>query len=133
LSFGYAKLNNPVNFDNRVNPVKVLIAFPNTPEEARRAPKDIKVPLAYTNSEGNRLRRPLFSVQEFEEIGYKLSTYPTALLCPVTQAIKQVVTNLVKTGSTGHDPEQMIVWRKEVEDLIGLEELYKIESDTVEQ
>jgi 2-methylisocitrate lyase-like PEP mutase family enzyme len=133
LSFGYAKLNNPVNPDNRVNPVKVLIAFPNTLEEAKRAPKDIKGPLAYTNSEGNRLRRPLFSVQEFEEIGYKLSTYPTALLCPVIQAIKQVVTNLVKTGSTGHDPEQMIVWRKEVEDLIGLEELYKIESDTMEQ
>lgn len=111
----------------------MVMIFPNTLDEAKRAPKDIKGPLAYTNSEGNRLRRPLFSVQEFEEIGYKLSTYPTALLCPVTQAIKQVVTNLVKTGSTGHDPEQMIVWRKEVEDLIGLEELYKIESDTVEK
>jgi methylisocitrate lyase len=111
----------------------MVMIFPNTLDEAKRAPKDIKGPLAYTNSEGNRLRRPLFSVQEFEEIGYKLSTYPTALLCPVTQAIKQVVTNLVKTGTTGHDPEQMIVWRKEVEDLIGLEELYKIESDTVEK
>jgi methylisocitrate lyase len=111
----------------------LVMIFPNTLDEAKRAPKDIKGPLAYTNSEGNRLRRPLFSVQEFEEIGYKLSTYPTALLCPVTQAIKQVVTNLVKTGSTGHDPEQMIVWRKEVEDLIGLEALYKIESDTVEK
>jgi len=27
----------------------------------------------------------------------------------------------------------MIVWRKEVEDLIGLEEYYRIESDTVER
>jgi hypothetical protein len=26
----------------------------------------------------------------------------------------------------------MILWRKEVEDLIGLDEYYKIESDTVE-
>ena len=28
---------------------------------------------------------------------------------------------------------QMIVWRKEVEDLIGLEEYYRIESATVER
>jgi len=26
----------------------------------------------------------------------------------------------------------MVVWRKEVEDLIGLEEAYKIEAETVE-
>jgi 2-methylisocitrate lyase-like PEP mutase family enzyme len=111
----------------------MVMIFPNTLEEATRAPRDIKGPLAYTNSEGNRLRRPLFSVQQFEEIGFKLSTYPTALLCPVTQAIKKVVTSLVRTGSTGLDPEEMIVWRKEVEDLIGLEEKYQIESDTVEK
>jgi len=32
-----------------------------------------------------------------------------------------------------HDPEEMIVWRKEVEDLIGLEEYCRIESETVER
>jgi 2-methylisocitrate lyase-like PEP mutase family enzyme len=72
-------------------------------------------------------------VQEFEDLGYKLSTYPTALLCPVTQEIKRVITNLRTTGVTGLDREKMIVWRKEVEDLIGLEEYYRIESDTVER
>lgn len=111
----------------------MVMIFPNTEEEARQAPREIKGPLAYTNSEGNRLRRPLFSVQEFQDLGYKLSTYPTALLCPVTQTIKRVVTNLLTTGVSGQDPEQMIVWRKEVEDLIGLEEYYKIESATVER
>ena len=112
---------------------EMVMIFPNTPEEARRAPRDVKGLLAYTNSEGNRLRRPLFSVQEFQELGYKLSTYPTALLCPVTQTIKSVVTNLLTKGVSGQDPEQMIVWRKEVEDLIGLEEYYRIESATVER
>lgn len=112
---------------------EMVMIFPNTPEEARQAPRDVKGLLAYTNSEGNRLRRPLFSVQEFQELGYKLSTYPTALLCPVTQTIKSVVTNLLTKGVSGQDPEQMIVWRKEVEDLIGLEEYYKIESATVER
>jgi methylisocitrate lyase len=112
---------------------EIVMIFPDAEDEARQAPREIKGPLAYTNSEGNRLRRPLFSVQEFEDLGYKLSTYPTALLCPVTQEIKRVITNLRTTGVTGLDREKMIVWRKEVEDLIGLEEYYRIESDTVER
>ena len=112
---------------------EMVMIFPNTREEAIQAVKEIKGPLAYTNSEGNKLRRPLFSVQEFQDIGYKLSTYPTALLCPVTQTLKRVITNMVTKGESGNDPEEMIVWRKEVEDLIGLEEYYRIEADTVEK
>lgn len=112
---------------------EMVMIFPNTHDEARQAPREIKGPLAYTNSEGNLLRRPLFSVQEFQDIGYKLSTYPTALLCPVTQTLKRVITNLRTAGVSGNDPEEMIAWRKEVEDLIGLEEYYRIESETVER
>jgi 2-methylisocitrate lyase-like PEP mutase family enzyme len=111
----------------------MVMIFPNTREEAIQATKEVKGLLAYTNSEGNKLRRPLFSVQEFEDIGYKLSTYPTALLCPVTQTLKRVINNLVTKGVSGNDPEEMIPWRKEVEDLIGLEEYYRIESETVER
>jgi 2-methylisocitrate lyase-like PEP mutase family enzyme len=111
----------------------MVMIFPDAEDEARRAPREIKGPVAYTNSEGNRLRRPLFSAQEFQQLGYKLSTYPTALLCPVTQAMKRVIESLLTRGVSGNDPEQMIVWRKEVEDLIGLEEYYKIESATVER
>jgi methylisocitrate lyase len=112
---------------------EMVMIFPDKEQEARQAPREIKGPLAYTNSEGNRLRRPLFTWQEFEELGYKLSTYPTALLCPVTQELKRVITNFLTKGESGLDREKMIVWRKEVEDLIGLEEYYKIESDTVER
>ncbi len=112
---------------------EMVMIFPNTLEEARQAPREIKGLLAYTNSEGNRFGRPLFSAQEFEDMGYKLATYPTALLCPVTQEMKRVITNLTTRGESGLPQDQMIVWRKEVEDLIGLEEYYKIESDTVER
>lgn len=112
---------------------EMVMIFPNTVEEARQAPREIKGLLAYTNSEGNRFGRPLFSAQEFEDMGYKLSTYPTALLCPVTQELKRVITHLTATGLSGLPQDKMIVWRKEVEDLIGLEEYYKIESDTVER
>ena len=110
----------------------VMIA-PDAQAEAEAAPKDINGPIAYINSEGNRLRRPLFSIAEFDALGYKTATYPTALLCPVTQVMKQVMTNLMQTGVSGNDPEDMILWRKETEDLIGLEEKYAIESATVEK
>jgi len=111
----------------------MVMVFPNTLDEARRAPRDIKGPVAYTNSEGNRLGRPIFTEKEFEELGYRLSTNPTALLCPVTQEIKRVITNLRTQGSSGLPQDKMILWRKEVEDLIGLEEYYRIESATVER
>jgi 2-methylisocitrate lyase-like PEP mutase family enzyme len=111
---------------------EMVLIFPSTLEEAKQAPREIKGPVCYTNSEGNMLRRPLFTVKQFEDMGYKLSTYVTALLCPVTQEIKRIVTNLLTTGESGLDNEKMILWRKEVEDLIGLEEYYKIESATVE-
>ena len=110
----------------------VMIA-PDALDEARRAPQDINGPIAYINSEGNRLRRPLFSIKEFDELGYKTATYPTALLCPVTQVMKKVMKTLMETGVSGNDPEAMIAQRKEVEDLIGLEEKYAIERATVER
>jgi 2-methylisocitrate lyase-like PEP mutase family enzyme len=112
---------------------EMVMIFPNTEEEARQAPREIKGLLAYTNSEGNRFGRPLFNVQQFEDMGYKLSTYPTALLCPVTQELKRVITHMVTRGESGLPQDKMILWRKEVEDLIGLEEMYKIESATVER
>lgn len=112
---------------------EMVMIFPNSLEEARRAPREIKGPVTYVNSEGNRLNRPLFSVKEFEDMGYKMATYPTALLCPVTQELKRVITNLKTHGASGLPQDKMIVWRKEVEDLIGLDEYYRIESETVER
>jgi 2-methylisocitrate lyase-like PEP mutase family enzyme len=49
----------------------MAMVFPNTVEEARQAPLEIKGPLWYTNSEGNVLRRPVFSVKELEDMGYR--------------------------------------------------------------
>jgi 2-methylisocitrate lyase-like PEP mutase family enzyme len=112
---------------------EMVMCFPNNLEEAKRAPREINGHVAFVNSEGNRLKRPIFSVQEFSDMGYKLATYPTQLLCPVTQEIKRIITNLKTTGRSGLSQGDMIVWRKECEDLIGLDEYYKVESATVER
>ena len=44
--------------------------------------------VCYVNSEGNRFQRPLFNVKQFEDMGFKMTTNPTALLCPVTQEFR---------------------------------------------
>jgi methylisocitrate lyase len=111
----------------------MVMIFPNSPAEARQAPREIKGPVSYVNSEGNRLKRPVFSVKEFEDMGYKMATYPTQLLCPVVQEMKRVITTLKTRGTSGLPQDKMIVWRKECEDLIGLDEYYRIEGETVER
>ena len=112
---------------------EMVMIFPNTVEEARRAPREINGPVCYVNSEGNRFKRPIFSTQEFEDMGYKMSTYPTQLLCPATQEMKRIIKNFITTGRSGLANDDMIKWRKECEDLIGLDEYYKIEAATVER
>ena len=111
----------------------MIMCFPNTLDEVRRAPREIKGLVCTVNGEGNRHGRPVFSVKEFQEMGYKLATYPTTLLCPITQEMKRIITNLKTEGVSGSAPDKMVLWRKECEDLIGLEEYYKIESQTVER
>ncbi len=111
---------------------EVVMVFPNTVEEARMAVREIKGSLWYTNSEGNRLGRPVFSVKELEDMGYKGVSYSAMLICAITQEMKRVLTHLKSKGVSGLQAEDMIRWRKEVEDIVGLEEHYKVESETVE-
>jgi hypothetical protein len=47
--------------------------------------------------------------------------------------LKRIFTNLQTKGISGLPSDDMIRWRKEVEDLIGLEEYYKLEVETVER
>ena len=107
--------------------------FPNTVEECKRVTKEVKGHVCYVNSEGNRFQRPVFSVKQFEDMGFKMTTNPTALLCPVTQELKRVLTNFKTQGESGLPAQEMIAWRKECETLIGLDEMYKVERDTVEK
>ncbi len=111
----------------------LVMLFPNTDEEARRAPKDVRVPLVYVNSEGNRLGRPIFSMREAEEIGYKVLYDAITVTLMAYRAVRDMLTHLKATGRTGLDQAEMIPMRKAIEDTIGLEEYYRIERETVER
>jgi methylisocitrate lyase len=111
----------------------LIMLFPNSLDEARRAPREIRAPLVYVNSEGNRLGRPVFSVREAEDLGYKVLYDAITTITVAFRAVREVLTRLKATGRTGLDQGEMVPLRQAVEDAIGLEELYRIERETVER
>lgn len=111
----------------------MVMIFPNTPEEARKAPAEISAPLIYVNSEGNRLGRPIFAAQELETMGYKMVNDAISAVAVVFRSVKELFQRLKATGRTGMDQVVFQGIRKEIEDTIGLEEYYRIEEDTVEK
>ena len=61
--------------------------FPNTLEEARLVPKEIRSPVVYVNSPVNRLGRPLIPWQELEEMGYKMVLDSATAVIAAAQAV----------------------------------------------
>jgi len=110
----------------------MVMIFPNTDEEARQAPKEIRAPLVYVNSEGNRLGRPLLPINQLEDYGYKMVNDAISAITVMYKNVKELFTRLKQTGSTGMDQEVFRNIRKEIEDTMGLDEYYRIEEETVE-
>jgi methylisocitrate lyase len=110
----------------------LVMLFPNTAEEARKAPAAVKAPLIFVNSEGNRLGRPIFPIGDLEAMGYKMVNDAISAITTMFQSVKDLFVRLKKTGRTGMDPSVFMKVRKDLEDTIGLEEYYRIEEQTVE-
>jgi methylisocitrate lyase len=112
----------------------LVYIFPNTADEARRAPKDLAgIPLIFCNSEGDRRNRPSFSVPELQELGYKIAAFPVALTNAAVLALRAALVELRDNGFVAVDREERIATRKFIEDAIGLEEAYALEEATVER
>jgi len=110
----------------------MVMIFPNSREEARLAPREINAPLIYVNSEGNRLGRPILSLQELEDMGYKMVNDAISAINVMFRSVQDLFVRLKKTGSTGLDQEEFRKIRKDIEDTMGLEDHYRIEEETVE-
>lgn len=111
----------------------VLMLFPDDDEQTRRLPRDLAgIPLAYVNSAGNRLGRPLYSQAELHEMGYSIAIYPIGTSIVTATAIDRLLEELDVHGGWTLDEEEMRSGRKLIEDVIGMDERYEIESATVE-
>jgi 2-methylisocitrate lyase-like PEP mutase family enzyme len=110
------------------------LIFPRNDAEMRKAPKQARIPLVYVVSRGNRDGRPLPTGAQLADMGYKAAIDAMTYLLASFHFAKQAYTEIRRTGGyTGLSNEQCVAARHEIETLVGLDEFYAIEEQTVEK
>ena len=108
--------------------------FPRNDAEAEAAPRLAKVPLVWVQSRGNRDGRPIYGLERLKAMGYRACIDAQLLLGVGVHFMKQALEEMQKSGDyTGIGNNQFTAVRKEIEDLIGLDDYYQVEAETVEK
>jgi methylisocitrate lyase len=109
------------------------LIFPRNIDEMKRAPKLAKVPLVYVISRGNRDQRPLPTGPELADMGYKMAIDALTNLLVSFHYTKKALEEVKAKGTfAGLSAQELIAVRQAIEDLVGLEQFYEIEEQTVE-
>ena len=110
------------------------LLFPRNADEMKKAPKQARIPLVYVISRGNRDGRPLPTAPQLADMGYKAAIDAMTYLLASFHFAKRAYQEIKRTGDyTGLSPEQCVAARHEIETLVGLDEFYAIEEETVEK
>lgn len=110
------------------------LIFPRDHKEAVRTPKLARLPMIYVQSRGTRDGRPLYSYSQLRDMGYAGCIDAILAVGVHHHFLREALAELKQTGDyTGMSEAQFVVARKQVEDLIGLEDYYRIERATVER
>ncbi len=110
------------------------LIFPRNADEMTKAPKLARIPLVYVISRGNRDGRPLPSSQQLADMGYKAAIDALTYLLASFHFAKRAYQEIRRTGGyTGLSNEECVAARHEIETLVGLDEFYAIEEQTVEK
>lgn len=110
------------------------LVFPRSHKEALAAPGKARIPLVYVQSRGNRDARPLYSERQMAEMSYAACIDAVLYLAVSFHFMKKALREVRKTGDySGMTHEGFVAARQEIEDLIGPEEFYEIEEQTVER
>jgi methylisocitrate lyase len=107
--------------------------FPRDLSELQQAPRLAKIPLVYVVSRGNRDNRPVVTAAQLADMGYKIALDALLYLLVSFHFNKRALEELKATGDfTGLNPEECVTARHDIETLVGLNEFYAIEEETVE-
>jgi methylisocitrate lyase len=110
------------------------LIFPRDHKEAVKTPKLARLPMIYVQSRGTRDGRPLYSYGQLKGMGYAGCIDAILAVGVHHFFLRKAFAELRKTGDyTGMSPDEFVTVRKQVEDLIGLEDYYRIERATVEK
>jgi hypothetical protein len=66
-------------------------------------------------------------------MGYKVVGHSAGAILPVYKVLREMFVRMKTTGSPGLDPAVFQPLRKDIEELIGLPEYYRIENETTEK
>src|SRR5687768_8122797 len=110
------------------------LIFPRDDAEMKKAPKQARIPLVYVISRGNRDGRPLPTAAQLADMGYKAAIDAMTYLLASFHFTKLAYGEIKRTGGyTGLTQQQCVDARQEIETLVGLDEFYAIEEQTVEK
>jgi methylisocitrate lyase len=110
------------------------LIFPRNDDEMKKAPRQSKIPLVYVISRGNRDQRPLPTAAQLADMGYKAAIDALTYLLASFHFAKLAYAEIKRSGTyTGMTQEQCIAARQEIETLVGLDEFYEVEEQTVER
>jgi 2-methylisocitrate lyase-like PEP mutase family enzyme len=110
------------------------LIFPRNSKETINAPKQCKLPMVYVQSRGNRDNRPLYSNAQLKDMGYAGCIDAILSVGVQFHFMRKALLEIKKTGDySGMTQEEWVTARHDVETLIGLEEHYRIERETVEK
>jgi methylisocitrate lyase len=130
---GYKEAIKRVNIGARQGADMTMI-FPRNHKEAVNAPKDSDAPMVHVLSRGARDGRPMYSYGELEDMGYAAVIDATLAITVNYYHTKMALAELKRTGNyTGISAEDFTAARKGVEEIIGLDESYRVERATVEK
>lgn len=110
----------------------LAMVFPNDADEAASAPRDAGVPLVHTNSQGGRFGRPVLTRNELTEAGWAIALDAQAAILTATRALEAMFAHLQQHGEIDVPQADLIPLRDHLEEVVGLNELYRLEEETVE-
>ena len=130
---GYKEAIKRVNLAARDGADMSLI-FPRNDKEAASAPRDSDLPTVYVISRGNRDGRPIYTYGQLADMGYAGVIDATLSVCVNFHFTKLMLAEVKRTGVyAGMSEQDFVAARQGVEDMIGLDDYYRIESATVEK
>lgn len=110
----------------------LVMVFPNNLEEVMRTPAEIRGPVAYVNSAGNRVGRPVVAARDLQSAGYRMVIDAIGSTLAYVQAMRAAFDHLHNSGVTIVPQDAAIGLREWVEELVGLPDHYAVEEATIQ-
>jgi 2-methylisocitrate lyase-like PEP mutase family enzyme len=110
----------------------VIMMFPETLDDLKRAPKEVPGPLNYNISTKLTINGDGLSLQELGALGYKILNFAHVPEFASYKAVRDSLAQLKKTGTVKLGPE-FIPIAEEIEKVVGLPNYYRIENETTEK